>query len=251
MINRSEIKQEAKVMLRQAGIHPLVMTGILLAITTVLNRIVLLLETGTLLPELDTLTMLTDPGAFMASAEVVAHSTASTFFFSTLVDLFLVVLTGGYTLYCMALRQGVKAPYATIFDGLAMAGKLIWCSILMGIKVFLWSMLFVIPGLVAIYRYRFAYYNLLTDDSLTVSQAIALSCRQTRGMKMDLFVLDLSFIGWSLLTGLTLGLLNIWLQPYMALSDLAYFEQAQIRLGHTPYGRETQWEEPWDDQSAY
>ena len=47
---------------------------------------------------------------------------------------------------------------------------------------------------------------------------------QTYGMKGQLFTLDLSFIGWALVTGLTAGLLSIWLTPYMQLADLGYYE---------------------------
>ena len=136
----------------------------------------------------------------------------------------------------MGIRQGRQMPYATLADGLGTAGKLIWCWIQISMRTFLWSMLFVIPGVVATYRYRFAYYNLLTDPTLSAGEAIRLSCQQTRGIKWELFVLDLSFIGWSLLASLTMGLLNIWLTPYMTLCDLAYFEDAQMRLGRGPYG---------------
>ena len=123
-----------------------------------------------------------------------------------------------------------------LLDGLGVAGKLIWCWIQISVRVALWSMLFVIPGLIAAYRYRFAYYNILTDGSLSASEAIALSCRQTAGMKMDLFVLDLSFIGWEIVSNLTYGLLNIWLMPYKTLAELAYFEEGQRRVGRSPYG---------------
>ena len=152
------------------------------------------------------------------------------------VSLFTTVLYGGYYIYCMGIRQGLRMPCTTLFDGLSVAGKLIWCSILVGIKTFLWSLLFVIPGIVAAYRYRFALYNVLTDDSLSAGEAIRLSCEQTRGLKATLFVLDLSFIGWSLLASLTMGILNIWVMPYLVLCDLAYFEDAQRRLGRSPYG---------------
>ena len=162
-------------------------------------------------------------------------STASSFFFSTLVSLFTVVLNGGYYVYCIGIRRGAEMPYATLLDGLSVAGKLIWCWLQITVKIFLWSMLFVIPGIIAAYRYRFAYYNLLSDDALSAGDAIRLSCRQTLGYKGELFMLDLSFIGWSLLSSLTMGLLNVWLTPYMTLCDLAYFEDAQRRLGASPY----------------
>ena len=126
-------------------------------------------------------------------------------------------------------------PVSSLLDGLGRAGRLILCQILITVKITLWSMLFVIPGVIAGYRYRFAYYNILTDDSLSASQAIRLSCEQTRGMKMDLFVLDWSFFGWELLSSLTFGLLDLWLMPYQTQCDLAYFEEGQRRVGRPPY----------------
>ncbi len=118
----------------------------------------------------------------------------------------------------------------------------------MSVKIFLWSMLFCIPGIVAAYRYRFAYYNILTDGSITAGDAIRLSCRQTSGMKWQLFVLDLSFLGWGLLSALTMGLLNVWLRPYMTLCDLAYFEEGQRRVGRGTFNggqRPPEGGDPW------
>ena len=66
-------------------------------------------------------------------------------------------------------------------------------------------------------------------------------------MKMELFILDLSFIGWSLLGALTMGLLNMWLTPYMTLCDLAYFEEGQRRAGRGTFngGPRPPEEDPW------
>ena len=94
----------------------------------------------------------------------------------------------------MGIRQGLTMPYSSLLEGLSVAGKIIWCYVLMVIKTFLWSMLFLIPGIIAAYRYRFAYYNILTDPTLTAGDAIRLSCQQTNGIKMELFILDLSFL---------------------------------------------------------
>ena len=81
------------------------------------------------------------------------------------------VLNGGYYVYCIGIRRGAEMPYATLLDGLSVAGKLIWCWLQITVKIFLWSMLFVIPGIIAAYRYRFAYYNVLSDDSLSAGDA--------------------------------------------------------------------------------
>ena len=132
----------------------------------------------------------------------------------------------------MGIRRGVEMPVSTLLDGLGVAGKLIWCWIQISVRIALWSLLFVIPGLIAAYRYRFAYYNILTNDSLSAGEAIRLSCRQTSGIKGELFILDLSIIGWEIVASLTFGLLNIWLIPYMTLSDLGYFEDASCRMSN-------------------
>ena len=260
MRNRLEIKSEAKSILRSAHASPLLVTAIVLVVCYVLERVLMLIEYGTLFPnfleyynalasgDTDALLALmsSDPYLFMTDPDAALYyagfawptisGTLTTTFFSILISLFTTVLYGGYYIYCMGIRQGLRMPCTTLFDGLSVAGKLIWCSILVGIKTFLWSLLFVIPGIVAAYRYRFALYNVLTDDSLSAGEAIRLSCQQTRGLKATLFVLDLSFIGWSLLASLTMGILNIWVMPYLVLCDLAYFEDAQRRLGRSPYG---------------
>jgi len=252
MLNRKEIKLRAKQLIRTGQVSPLVMGAILVAVSFVLNRMVSLLEYGTFFPTFDVRQYM----EFAANGDILsmeallpaAKTGLSVTFFSLLVSLFITVLSGGFCQYCMGIRQGLQMPYASLLDGLSVAGKLIWCSILIWIKTFLWSMLFVIPGVVAMYRYRFAYYNILTDSSLSAGEAISLSCRQTDGMKMDLFVLDLSFFGWSILSSITMGLLEIWLLPYITLSDLAYFEEGQRRVGRSPYGGGSSFEDgnPWN-----
>ena len=165
MINRVEIKMDAKVLVRTARVSPIVMTAIVMAICFVLDRVVDLVEGGSLFY---TYTLNWDYLQASLQGDIYAMdmllnnlpaSTASSFFFSTLVSLFTVVLNGGYYVYCIGIRRGAEMPYATLLDGLSVAGKLIWCWLQITVKIFLWSMLFVIPGIIAAYRYRFAYYN--------------------------------------------------------------------------------------------
>ena len=242
MRDRAGIKMQAKDIMRGAQVSPYLMTLILLAIAFALNKLVDIVQYGTpfysyaFLEQYMDILASGNIDALDALLAAIPENTTGMFFFSTLVSLVNIVLNGGYFIYCMGIRQGLQMPYSTLTEGLAVAGKLIWCSIQISVRVFLWSMLFVIPGVVATYRYRFAYYNLLTDASLSASDAIRLSSQQTLGIKLELWVLDLSFLGWSILATLTMGVLNIWLTPYMTLCDLAYFEDAQLRLGRDPYG---------------
>ena len=242
MLDRAGIKAEAKQMMRTARVNPYVVTLMVILIGFVLDRTVDLVEGGALFysyhltREYIEILASGNAEALQRLLMSLPESTGMSFFFSTLTSLVMLVLNGGYYIYCMGVRQGTEMPYSTLADGLGAAGKLIWCWIQMSVKIFLWSLLFWIPGIIAVYRYRFAYYNILTDGSLSAGDAIRLSCQQTNGMKIDLFVLDLSFFGWMILEVCTAGLLNIWLTPYMTLCDLAYFEEAQRRLGRSPYG---------------
>ena len=129
---------------------------------------------------------------------------------TNLIYVFLVVLTlmlsvaldAGFALYCMAIRRGERAEYLTLFDGFAVAGKVILLMLVEWLFIALWSMLFVIPGIIALYRYRFALYNLLENPRLGVMEALSMSKRQTYGFKGQILLLDLSYLGWALLASL-------------------------------------------------
>ena len=80
-------------------------------------------------------------------------------------------------------------------------------------------------GIVAAYRYRFAMLNLCENPEIGVMEALNMSKAQTLGFKWQLFVLDLSFIGWNILVSLTLGILDIWVAPYRAQANIAFFQE--------------------------
>lgn len=123
-------------------------------------------------------------------------------FVSILTSLLSVLLGAGFAMYCMAIRRGERAEYLTLFDGFSFVGKLIALTIVTYAFIWLWSMLFVIPGIVAAYRYRFAAYNLYENPGISVMEALEMSKRQTMGYKGQIFALDLSYIGWTLLASL-------------------------------------------------
>lgn len=98
----------------------------------------------------------------------------------------------------------------------------------------LWSMLFVIPGIVKGYSYSLAMYIKSENPNIPASKAIELSTRMTNGHKMDLFVLDMSFIGWLLLSGITFNILGILyvLPYYQAAKAFAYEEIKEEALAN-------------------
>lgn len=129
-------------------------------------------------------------------------------FVSILAMLMTTVLAAGFTMYCMAIRRGERAEYLTLFDGFSFVGKLILLEILNSLFIVLWSMLFIIPGVIAAYRYHFAAFNLYENPGIGAMEALEMSKRQTLGYKSQLFMLDLSYFGWNLLASLPSVLLT-------------------------------------------
>lgn len=78
----------------------------------------------------------------------------------------------------------------------------------------LWFFLFIIPGIIKSYEYSMVPYILSKDPNLSTNQVITLSREMTRGHKWEMFVLDLSFIGWDILASLLFGIGFIFLKPY-------------------------------------
>lgn len=98
----------------------------------------------------------------------------------------------------------------------------------------LWTLLLIIPGIVKSYEYQMIPYLLAENPQMTKEQAFAESKRMMTGQKWRAFVLDLSFIGWNILSALTLGILGIfYVQPYMDATHAALYEA--LRYGN-PYG---------------
>ena len=104
-------------------------------------------------------------------------------------------------------------------------GRTVLTMFLQGLFLVLWTLLFIVPGIVKAYAYRLTPYLLSEHPELTGTQAITLSRQMMKGHKWRAFVLDLSFIGWILLSVLTLGILTIfYVGPYMNATDAELYE---------------------------
>lgn len=141
-------------------------------------------------------------------------------FISILVTLLSSVLAAGFVLYCMAVRRGERAEYLTLFDGFSFVGKLILLDLIIYFFVFLWTMLFIIPGFIAAYRYSFAKFNLYENPGIGAMEALEMSKRQTMGYKAQLFMLDLSYFGWMLLASFPAAVLTVLVNRDLSASIL-------------------------------
>lgn len=99
--------------------------------------------------------------------------------------------------------------------------------LLMFVFTFLWTLLFIIPGIIKAFAYAMTPYILVDRPELSANQAIDLSKEMMKGHKFDLFWLSLSFIGWILLSILTLGIGLFWLMPYITASMGAFYEDVK------------------------
>lgn len=84
----------------------------------------------------------------------------------------------------------------------------------MNLKILLWLFLFIVPGFIKAYEYSMIPYLLAENPNITTDEAFSLSKQMTTGQKMDLFVLDLSFLGWIILGLICCGIGILFVLPY-------------------------------------
>lgn len=228
MLNRSALKQQAKEINKAAKVNVYSFTLLYLLLTAALTALDTFVTGGQLQTLLDMYTELGFEVPF--TIPTLPMPAASAVFVGVIATLLTSVLSVGHSLYHLGIRRQKHMDYMTLFDGFTFVGKVILLALVQTALITLWSMLFFFPGIIAQYRYRFAFYNLCSDPRMGVMEAIRLSCRQTRGYKMQLFILDLSFLGWALLTALTAGILSIWYIPYYTQTDVgAYYAICQAQ----------------------
>ncbi|TVY07459.1 DUF975 family protein [Paenibacillus cremeus] len=138
------------------------------------------------------------------------------------------VITGPLTLgaayfYLRLVRQQAT-NVADIFEGFSRFAQAFLLHLLSSIFVFLWMLLLIVPGIIAGIRYSMAFYILNDNPGLTAMEAIDRSKELMDGHKLQYFKLALSFLGWGLLSVVTLGIGLIWLIPYFAATNASFYE---------------------------
>ncbi len=135
------------------------------------------------------------------------------------------VVAVGLRGWFLRFMRGENASVGELFASFRIYRPVMVTKLLTGVYTFLWSLLFVIPGIVKGYAYSMADYIIYENPNLSADRAIQMSCQMTRGHKGDLFVLDLSWLGWQILSGITLGILGIvYVNPYMYAAHAAAYE---------------------------
>jgi uncharacterized membrane protein len=107
--------------------------------------------------------------------------------------------------------------------------KLIVTSFLMGIFLFLWTLLLIIPGIVKFYAYSMTYYLLHLKPDLSASDTITMSKEYTNGYKMDLFILDWSYFFHYFIGIFTFGIYWLWVIPKHSTARTLYYEEIYLK----------------------
>ena len=128
----------------------------------------------------------------------------------------------GLVRFFLNIAKMQQVEISQIFWGFRYLLKVIGLEIMIAIFVFLWSLLFIIPGIIAAFRYSQAMFILAENPEIGIMDAIRQSKQMMIGHKWEYFVLELSFIGWGILaTFCFIGML--WLAPYMYTTYANYY----------------------------
>ena len=143
------------------------------------------------------------------------------------------VLEVGFMSFCLKTHRISSTDFKDIFNGFLFFTKVMSIFLIMSVFIIMWSLLFIIPGIVVGYRYRLAFYILLDDPGKGALQCISESKLLMHGNKLDLLIIDISFLGWYVLDfaifmlmplPFTLPIVSIWLSPYVGLTRAAFYE---------------------------
>ena len=131
----------------------------------------------------------------------------------------------GYAKFNLNLVDKKNAAFETLFEYFSHWKTTTIARLLRALYVFLWSLLFIIPGIVAGFSYAMTDYILAEDPELTADEAISQSKSMMMGNKWRFFCLQFSFIGWDILATLAFGIGHLWLTPYKQAAYAAFYRE--------------------------
>ena len=166
-------------------------------------------------------------GTFVVYMLIIGAIQATTEFFP-LAGLLLLAISGpmalGIAIFSINISRNQDARLEQIFQGFNNFNTSLGAYLLMLLFTLLWTLLLIIPGIIAVLSYSMTFYILADDNSIGAMEAIDKSKKMMDGYKWKYFCLGLRFIGWSLLCILTLGIGFLWLLPYMQVSMVKFYD---------------------------
>ena len=228
IIDRTAAKLQAKQLIRES--QPSMLTAALLyTLLTALIGWLSLRLTGVDTNTMNEMLQLASEGNSEAVMEMMTKATpsAGASLIDSLLRLAMAVVGVGFSLFVMNSVRRSQPAIGNLLDGFGMFPRVLFLIILQIVLIFLWSLLLVIPGIIAAYRYSFAVYVMIDHPEMSAMDCLRESKRLTTGYKRQLFLLDLSFILWFLLTMIPVVgyIAQVYVTPYMESARVLYYEQ--------------------------
>lgn len=211
-MNRALLKQDAKNAMRLANPHP-VLTTLILVVVSVAGTFVLNIISG----------IFGFTGAVLDSGTVTAFGVFVSMIAGLVVEVLLGAVQFGYAVYCLKVFKQEDTGISELFSYFPMMLKVLGLTLWMGLFVTLWSFLFFIPGIIAGLRYSQSFFVLAENPDMSIRDCVNESKALMSGRLWELFVLQLSFILWGLLSVITFGIASLYVQPYMQITYAGYY----------------------------
>lgn len=240
-MDRQIIKRQAKALIQLRRKPILTASALFLALVLLFSYLSLRLK----LPPPEQMLQLSDrfyelvmagnyAGAYRI-ADSVQPSTAETIV-SDLLSYLQVIVSFGFLLLLFKAARGEEVAPGILLDGFASWAKVLLVELITRLIVTLGYFALVIPGILASYNYRMAPYLLIAHPEYSVIDCLRESRLRIRGYRLDLFRLDLSFLGWGLLSLVpVLGFVTaVWALPYWRCSCLLFFDSVNEGMDPEP-----------------
>lgn len=234
IIDRTAAKLQAKQLIRESQ-PSMLAAALLYTLLTALIGWLSLRLTGVDTNTMNEMLQLASEGNSEAVMELMTKATpsAGASLIDSLLRLAMAVVGVGFSLFVMNSVRRSQPALGNLLDGFGMFPRVLFLIILQIVFIFLWSLLLVIPGIIAAYRYSFAVYVMIDHPEMSAMDCLRESKRLTTGYKRQLFLLDLSFILWFLLTMIPIigYIAQVYVTPYMESARVLYYEQIRALQG--------------------
>ena len=228
-MTRGEMKQRARYLLATTRPHPCLVTLALLAFGWIVNYLAQKIGGQPILVDLNAVEALD-------FRNMVRIDLANTEFVPTAIliafQLVIIILSFGYTGYLLRVVRGEASGVGNLLDGFGIAGRAIVLTIFIDVLVALASALLFVPGVILSYAYAMARRLQMDHPDWSPVRCMRESRYMMRGHKWDLFVLQLSFLGWLILA--TIPGVSVFVKPYVSLAETAFYENLRAAAPQPP-----------------
>ena len=229
-MTRGEMKQRARYLLATTRPHPCLVTLALLAFGWIVNYLAQKIGGQPILVDLNAVEALD-------FRNMVRIDLANTEFVPTAIliafQLVIIILSFGYTGYLLRVVRGESSGVGNLLDGFGIAGRAFVLTIFIDVLVALASTLLFVPGIILSYAYAMARRLQMDHPDWSPVRCMRESRYMMRGHKWDLFVLQLSFLGWFILA--TIPGVSVFVKPYVSLAETVFYENLRAAAPQPPY----------------